>query len=122
MRRLRVLVVEDEALVADYVADVVADAGHVVVGIAATGRKALDYLDAAGVDVAILDITLKGDLSGIDVAGTARARGVPHLFISGSGDPATRAAAQATAPLDFLLKPFNEERLIALLERVPGGA
>jgi DNA-binding response OmpR family regulator len=122
MRRLRVLVVEDEALVADYVADVVADAGHVVVGIAATGRKALDYLDAAGVDVAILDITLKGDLSGIDVAGTARARGVPHLFISGSGDPATRAAAQATAPLDFLLKPFNEERLIALLERVPGAA
>lgn len=122
MRRLRVLVVEDEGLVADYVADVVADAGHEVVGVAATGHRAIELLEANGIDVAILDITLKGDLNGIDVAGTARARGVPHLFISGSGDPTTRAAAQATDPLAFLLKPFNEERLIALLQGIPSGS
>ncbi|KAA2234734.1 response regulator [Salinarimonas soli] len=112
---LRILLVEDEALVADYVADIVEEAGHTVVGPVATGEQAITLLEAGGIDLAILDITLKGAMNGIEVAGTARARGIPHLFISGSGDPSTRAAALATQPRDFLLKPFDQDRLIEVL-------
>lgn len=113
---LRVLLVEDEALVADYLADVVEEAGHIVVHAVATGEQAVALLEAGGIDLAILDISLKGPMTGIEVAGTARARGIPHLFISGSGDPATRTAALATQPRGFLLKPFDQGRLVAMLE------
>jgi CheY-like chemotaxis protein len=112
---LRVLVVEDEWLVADYIVDVLEEAGHEVVATAATGEKALGHLKQEAIDVALLDITLKGSLSGIDVAQAARASGIPHVFITGSGDPATRAAAEATGPLGFLQKPFSPERLLLVL-------
>jgi CheY-like chemotaxis protein len=112
---LRVLVVEDEWLVADYIVDVLEEAGHEVVAISATGEKALGHLKQEAIDVALLDITLKGSLSGIDVARAARASGIPHVFITGSGDPATRAAAEATGPLGFLQKPFSPERLLSVL-------
>ena len=113
--RLRVLVVEDEWLVADYIVDVLEEAGHEVAATVATGEKALEYLEQTGIDVTLLDIKLKGNLSGIDVARAARAKGIPHVFITGSGDPATRAAAEATGPLGFLQKPFSPGGLIAIL-------
>jgi two-component system, response regulator PdtaR len=116
--KLRVLVVEDEALVADYVADVIEEAGHEVAGFAATGERALEFLLHERVDLAVLDIKLKGSLSGIDVAQAARERAIPHAFISGSGDPATRQAAEATGPLAFLQKPFNQAKLVSVLEAV----
>jgi DNA-binding NarL/FixJ family response regulator len=58
------LLVEDEALVADYVADVIEDAGHQVIGFAATGQKAVELLERDSIDVAILDIPLKGSMTG----------------------------------------------------------
>jgi CheY-like chemotaxis protein len=85
--KLRVLVVEDEALVADYVADLVEEAGHEVVGIVATGEQALAFLQGGGIDLALLDIKLKGGITGIDVARVACSRSVAHVFITGSGDP-----------------------------------
>jgi CheY-like chemotaxis protein len=121
--RLRVLVVEDEALVADYIADVLEEAGHEVAGFAATGEKALEALARDRVDLAILDIKLKGLMTGIDVAHAARERAIPYLFISGSGEPLTRLAAEATGPLAFLQKPFNQEELVSVLRAaVEGGA
>ena len=113
--RLRVLIVEDEWLVADYIVDVLEEAGHEVVATVATGEKALGHLEQDAIDVALLDIKLKGSLSGIDVARGARARAIPHVFITGSGDPATRTAAEATGPLGFLQKPFSREGLMAIL-------
>jgi len=113
--RLRVLIVEDEALVADYIADVLEEAGHEVAGFAATGEKALEALARDRVDLAILDIKLKGSMTGIDVAHAARDRAIPYLFISGSGEPLTRQAAEATGPLAFLQKPFDQEELVSIL-------
>jgi len=119
--RLRVLVVEDESLVADYVADIVEDEGHEVAGFAASGEKAIQHLEAGRVHLAILDIKLKGSMTGIDVAVAARERSIPHLFISGSGDPTTRVAADATGPLAFLQKPFSQASLASILKMVAGN-
>ncbi|HEV2602071.1 MAG TPA: response regulator [Microvirga sp.] len=117
---LRVLVVEDETMIADYIADVLEEAGHEVVGIAATGAKAIEFLDELNPDAVLLDITLKGSMNGIAVAEVARTRGVPHLFISGSGDPLTRAAADATQPLGFLQKPFKPDDLGRFFQTLTG--
>jgi CheY-like chemotaxis protein len=92
--------------------DVLEEAGHEIVATVPTGERVLEHLQQAELDVALLDIELKGSLSGIDVA-----RGIPHVFITGSGDPATRAAAEATGPLGFLQKPFSREGLMTILGR-----
>jgi two-component system, response regulator PdtaR len=117
-RSLRVLIVEDEYFVATYVADLMEDWGHEVVAMCATGEHAIEHLKRGGVELALLDIKLKGDLTGLDVAEVARAQGVTHVFLSGSGDPATRSAAIATDPIAFLQKPVNERQLSAVLSDV----
>jgi DNA-binding response OmpR family regulator len=115
---LRVLIVEDEYLVARFIADALEDAGYEVATCVATGEEAVEHFSAGGIDLAILDIKLKGALSGIDVAEAARKFGVAHLFVSGSGDPQTRAAAEATAPLAFLQKPLDERRLLTIMSKL----
>jgi CheY-like chemotaxis protein len=114
-RSLRVLIVEDEYFVASYMADLIEEWGHEVVAMCATGTEAIDLLNRCGIELAILDIKLKGDLTGTDVAKVAREQAVPFIFVSGSGDPATRSAVQATNPLAFLQKPVNEKQLRSIL-------
>jgi CheY-like chemotaxis protein len=116
--KLRILVVEDEVLVADYISDIVEEAGHEVVAVAPSGEQALDYLERNGIDLAILDIKLKGRLTGIDVAASTCRCSIPHVYISGSGDPTTLKAARETNPLDFLQKPLDPRRLQGLLNRI----
>lgn len=115
---LRVLIVEDEYFVASFIADLMEEWGHEVVAVCATGTAAIEHLERGGVEIALLDIKLKGDLTGVDVAEVARERAIAHVFVSGSGDPATRSAAQATEPLAFLQKPVSEKQLRSILNGV----
>lgn len=109
---LRILIVEDEYLIGSLIADALEDAGYAVAAILPTGEQAVEHLRAGGIDLAILDIRLKGAMTGIDVAEVARTLSVPHLFISGSGEPSTRFAAEATGPRAFLQKPVDEASLL----------
>lgn len=121
LRSLRILLVEDEFLVADYLADLLVEAGHRIAAIAPTGEEALAALTDAAVDLAICDIKLKGQLTGIDVGKDASARGIPHIYVSGSGDPATRRAADSTSPLAFLQKPVSQHELKRILAALSGS-
>lgn len=120
-RSVRVLIVEDEYFVASYLADLIEEWGHEVVAICATGAEAIEHLKGGGIDIAVLDIKLKGDLTGVDVAEVSRAQEVAHAFLSGSGDPATRRAAEATNPLAFLQKPVNEKQFRSILDQLLAG-
>ncbi len=119
---LRVLVVEDEFLIADYLSAVLEDAGHVVAGTAATGEEALAALDGGLiVDVVSLDLKLPGGMNGIGIAEQLRARsGPPFLFITGSGDPTSRALCEAMQPLAILQKPIDPDRLLKVLAALGG--
>ena len=115
LRAKRILVVEDEALVAMMVEDELAGAGAVVVGTAATVGEALSLAAAAladgGLDVAVLDM----DLDGEDVAPVAdalAAAGVPFLFHTGYDEGHVRGRRGA-APV--LHKPLASPRLAAAL-------
>lgn len=123
-RRLRVLIVDDEVLLADYVACVIEDEGHEVVGTAMTAREAMRLLLEHRPDLAILDIRLKGEADGIELATSIRASGlsVPYIFITGSGDPETKARAQAVGPVAFLQKPFSDAKLLSLLANLAQAA
>ena len=123
--RLRVLVVDDEFLIADYIALLLEEAGHVVLGPAGSAAEALDLLrDGAAADVGVLDIKLPGGMDGIALAAEiARRHGpLPVVFASGSGDPTTRRRAEAFAALAFLQKPIEPSMLLRVLSKaVPRG-
>jgi DNA-binding NarL/FixJ family response regulator len=113
---IRVLVVEDEALVGAYIADVLQESGFLVIGIASTGREALSIAAECGADIALVDITLTGPLDGIEVACLIRQlHGIGTIFLSGASDPEIVARAGQAQPYGFLRKPFRPGQMYNML-------
>ncbi|TCP36024.1 response regulator [Sphingomonas sp. BK235] len=83
-RALRLLVVEDEAIIAMLVEDALTMAGHVVVGVAESAGEALDLAAREPIDLALCDVRLAENDSGIAVARALSARGIPCLYVSGN--------------------------------------
>ncbi len=109
---LRVLIVEDEAILALDLEGLVEDAGHTVVAIAASADQAVRAAEKTRPDLAFMDIRLAQGSSGIEAAQILRERwDVPCIFISANLDPATRAAVAALEPLGFINKPFHPRRV-----------
>jgi DNA-binding response OmpR family regulator len=116
----RILVAEDEAVIAWALADAFADAGAEVVGPAASVREALQLLDHRSIDVAILDVNLlDGEVT--PIAERLIAQGVPVLIYSGRGAPADLRSRHPSLPV--LQKPVRLEvlcrTLADLLRRYP---
>ena len=102
----RILVVEDEALIAVMVEDMLTDMGSVVVGPAATIEQALALARSEEIDGAVLDVNGRGER--IDpVADALSARGVPMLFATGYGEVRLASGAAATV----IDKPYTQEKL-----------
>lgn len=124
----RVLIVEDEALVALDMAMILNSAGYQVMGTKPTGDSALVALNAAAADgifpdLVLMDIALRGAIDGIETTKQIKSKypGVPVAFVTGQADPITRARAEATSPAGYLLKPFTPEQLVAFIEGVLAG-
>lgn len=108
----KILIVEDEMLVAMFIEDTVLDLGHQVVGPAMRLETALDIAASEDIDFAILDINLAGKQS-FPVADRLCERGIPFMFASGYG------AAGLTAPYQeapVLQKPFAPEQIESALK------
>jgi CheY-like chemotaxis protein len=111
-RRLRILIVEDEMLLAMNIEDMLLDLGHEVVGIASRLEPALALAREADFDVAMLDVNLAGDRS-FPVAEALAERGIPFLFATGYG----RAGIdEAYRDRPVLQKPFRAGELLAAIE------
>ena len=108
----RVLIVEDEMLVAMLLEDVLADLGHDVVGTAGNVRQALDFVAREGFDLAILDVNLPDGRSHV-IADALAERGVPFLFATGYGSQGVEGRHR-TAPV--VQKPYDESSLAAAIE------
>jgi DNA-binding response OmpR family regulator len=114
LKGLRLLIVEDEALVAMMIHDVISDAGADVVGPAANIRTAMSALGAESIDGAILDVNLGGER--IDpVADELRARKIPFLFVTGYGRSGIVERFPATT---VVTKPFDDSHLLETIARV----
>ena len=111
----RVLVVEDETLVAMLVEDTLADSGVTVLGPVATVAEALALLGQERPDMAVLDLNLAGETSE-PVADALVAMEVPFVVASGYGAAGVPARL---AGVPVLAKPYAPEDLIAALARLP---
>jgi CheY-like chemotaxis protein len=113
MAAKRILVVEDEFLIALDIAGALEQGGLVVIGPLAAVRDALEALERESVDGALLDANLGGESVG-RVADALSARGVPFAFVSGYGREQL-PSQHKTAPL--IGKPFTGEDLLAVVAR-----
>jgi len=116
---LRVLVVEDDFLVAMTIEQAVRNAGMEVVGIAPTRARALEMGAALKPDFATMDINLRGDQAGTDIARQFHDQlGVRSLFITAyAGDAEKNREAAPAQPLGWVDKPFTTDTLVARLRR-----
>lgn len=113
---LKVLVVEDEALVSMLVEDMLTDLGCTIVGPAAEIEEALRLAGSADIDAALLDVNLGGRPI-FPVADALKARGVPFAFASGYGEAGLTEDHRGATVLQ---KPFREADLRRVLETLVG--
>ena len=115
---ISILIVEDEALVASYIKEVLRELEFGVAGIAASGAEALSLAAELRPSLALVDIRLIGSIDGIELAQQLRRRfAVPAIFLTGLVDAATTERARAAQPLRFLPKPFLPSQLFNEIRR-----
>ena len=117
-RRLRVLIVEDEMLVAMNIEDMLLDLGHEVAGIASRLAPALSLAGEAAIDAAMLDVNLAGENS-FPVADVLAARGIPFVFATGYG---RQGIEERYRDRPLLQKPFRASDLGLVLAALGDGA
>ncbi|WP_294331792.1 response regulator [uncultured Sphingomonas sp.] len=110
----RVLIVEDEPMVALELATILGDAGMAVTGLAATAEEAMAAIAATAADAVLLDGNLQGALVD-DVAAALVARNIPFLFVSGYGREHLPIGLDTVMVIE---KPFDPRRLLAALQRL----
>jgi DNA-binding response OmpR family regulator len=109
----RILIVEDEPLVAFDTEHLLGENGYVVVGTVDSLADAVKVLGDEPVDLVLSDIKLNGDGDGMDVARAAAAKGVPVLFVTGNCPLEARSIG-----LGCLAKPYSGKMLKSALETV----
>jgi two-component system cell cycle sensor histidine kinase/response regulator CckA len=114
---LRVLVVEDEALIAEELRERLTGLGATVVGAVDTAEVAVETAIRMRPDIVLMDIRLGGNGDGITAANDIRqAIGAPVVFLTAHSDRATLERAKGSEPFGYLLKPFDERELLVTLE------
>ncbi len=117
MGKARILIVENEDLVAQSLNSYLARTGYEVTGTVATGEEAVDQISEVEPDLVIMDIRLGGKLSGIDAAGLIKdSSSVPIIYLTAYADPETLEKAGRTEPFGYVLKPFDGMALQATIE------
>lgn len=112
----RILIVEDDLLVATEIEATLRDAGFEIAGIASTGEEALQLTQAELPTLAVMDIRIAGDRDGIDTAlELFHSHGIRSIFASAHSDADSRRRAESAAPLGWLQKPYTMASLTAMV-------
>jgi two-component system sensor histidine kinase UhpB len=117
MHKPRVLIVEDERIIAEDIGRMVNSLGFAVASLAAGGKEAIAKAKADPPDLILMDIVLQDDINGIDAARQIRSHhDVPIIYITAYSDEAIVEAAKTTEPFGYLLKPISEKELHIAIE------
>ena len=116
MAMSKIIVVEDERIVALHMKQQLMKLGYDVVAVVASGEKALKAINELHPDVVLMDIHIEGDLDGIDVAARIKSGHTPIIYLSAYSEEATLERARATKPYGYLVKPFSERELHATIQ------
>lgn len=124
MKPRRVLIVEDQAVLAMDLEDRLIELGYEVCGTAASYEEALELVEHSLPELAILDIQILGDRDGTEVALYLNPKGIPFIYLTSADDPETLERAASTGPRSLLRKPVRAPELsqALALALLPPGA
>lgn len=110
--KIRLLIIEDEIIVARDLQSMVEKAGYEVCGLATTAEEALELASKLKPDLALVDIIIKGSTDGIEIAQKIwQEMEIPVIFVTAYADESTLNRARETTPFGYILKPFEEREL-----------
>lgn len=117
MGQIKILIVEDEGIIARDLERLVKKLGYSVTAIAATGQDALKSVEEQRPDLVLMDIVLFGDVDGIEAAERIRSRvDIPVIYITAYADDKIMERAKVTEPYGYIIKPFEERELHVAVE------
>lgn len=117
MAKVKILIVEDELIIAEDLKDILQSLGYEVCGMAISAREALGLIEEHSPDLTLLDIQLKGGKDGIDLAQDIKDQfKLPFIFLTSHADSHTLERAKAVHPYGYLVKPFQEKDIHAAVE------
>lgn len=108
----RILIVEDEHIVAMGIKRMLKNMGYTLVGVASSGEDAINKTESTFPDLVLMDIMLKGDMNGIEAAKEIKARfGTPVVYLTACSESKIVERAWKTEPSGYVVKPFDEKDL-----------
>lgn len=117
MLKKNILVIEDEAIVSKDIQQSLKRLGYNIIGTASTGEKAIQLAIETNPDLVLMDIMLKGDMSGIRAAEKIKEIiNVPIIYLTAYADENTLEKAKVTQPYGYIIKPFKEVDLHTSIE------
>ncbi|OHD12900.1 MAG: hypothetical protein A2Y34_13860 [Spirochaetes bacterium GWC1_27_15] len=112
MENTRLIIVEDEIIVAEDLKSILTEEGYLVTGIFSSGEVVLENLKSITADIILMDIMLKGNIDGIKTAELIKFYyDIPVIYITACADEATLKRAKVTEPYGYILKPFDKRQL-----------
>ena len=117
MSKKKILIVEDEAIVAKDISVCLKRTGYEVLGSFSNGEQALEFLESNSPDLILMDIMLAGKLTGIDTSKIIKEKfDIPIVFLTAYADEKTIEKAKVTEPYGYVIKPFKEIDLRTSIE------
>lgn len=114
--KLKILIVEDDAIIAQLIEHHLLDFGHHVLDIVHNSEKALDKIANLEPDLVLLDVNILGERDGIEIAEIMQEKyDIPYIFLTALSDPSTLDRAQKLEPIGYIVKPFKESDLLAAI-------
>ena len=115
--KVRILIVEDQFLVANDIKDNLETLGYEISAIATSGEKAVKKAGEGKTDLVLMDIVLRGEMDGIEAAEIIRSRfDLPVIFLTAYRDPKIFERAKISEPFGYLIKPFEASELHSNVE------
>ncbi len=117
MRGKRILLVEDELLIARHIEQMLKNLGYQVAGVVESGEQALQVAAEQSPDLVLMDIRLRGQLDGIEAATRIwKLYSIPIVYLTAFTDEDTLIKATLAEPFGYLIKPFEEKELLVAIE------
>lgn len=117
MAKAKILVVEDEAVVAEDIKVTLQNMGYEVSAVIPSGETAVKKTEELKPDLVLMDIVLKGKLNGIDAAREIHSRlNIPVIYLTAYSDEKTLERAKVTEPFGYIVKPFGDRELHSAIE------
>ncbi len=117
MNRFKVLIVEDELIIAEDIKEILENAAYEVVGVAASSDETLQLLTTIMPDILLMDVSIKGNIDGIQLANTIRERfDLPFIYITSYTTKSVLERAKLTKPYGYIVKPYKEQDVLIAVE------